>query len=68
MTFKCENPAALAGAYRVDVTMLPGKTDAPDYTASVIDLQVRCVVTHCAVSISLAHVIAELAFSPGRQA
>jgi hypothetical protein len=68
MSFKCEDPAALAGAHRADVTMLPGRIDVSGYTPSVIDLQVQSVVARYAVSISLALVIAELAFSPGRQA
>jgi hypothetical protein len=68
MSFKCEDPAALAGAHRVDVTMLPGRIDVLDFTPSVIDLQVQSVVARYAVSLSLAYVIAELAFSSGRQA
>jgi hypothetical protein len=68
MLFKCENPGALAGAHRADVTMLSGKIDVLDSTPSAMDLQVRSVVARYAVSLSLAVVIAELAFSSGRQA
>ena len=68
MLFKYEDPAALAGAHRADVTMLSGKIDVSDSTPSAIDLQVRRVVARYAVSLSLALVIAELAFSSGRQA
>ena len=67
MLFKYENPGALAGARRADVTMLPGRLDVPDSTPSAMDLQVRSVVARYAVSLSLALVIAELAFSTGRR-
>jgi hypothetical protein len=66
MLIKIEDPAALAGARRADVTMLSGKIHVTDSTPSAMDLQVRSVVAQYAVSLSLALVIAELAFSSGR--
>lgn len=68
MSYKRKDPAMLSVAHRADVTMLPGRIDVSGYTPSVIDLQVQRIVAHYAVSISLALVIAELAFSSGRQA
>ena len=66
MLFKCENPAALAGADRANVTMLPGRMDIADSTPRAINLQVRKIAARYAVSLALAIVIAEIAFSPGR--
>jgi hypothetical protein len=62
---KC--PAALAGAHRAEVTQLAGKNDYLEPTATTRELQVRCVLTRCSVSVPVAVAIAELAFSSGRQ-
>ena len=67
MLFKCKNPAALAGADRATVTVLLGKMDITDSTPCAIDLQVRRIAARYAVSLAVAVVIAELAFSSGRQ-
>lgn len=67
MTIKMKNPVALAGAHRVEVTQPAGKSDIPDSTPSALDLQVRRLVARYAVSLSLAMVIAELAFTSGRR-
>ena len=63
-----ENPAAIAVAHRVEVTDLAGKNDFRDSNPTALELQVRRVVGRYTVSLSLALVIAELAFSSGRQA
>ena len=68
MLNKWEDPAALAGADRADVTMLPGRFGGSDSMPSAFDLQVRWIATRYAVSLSLAIVVAEIAFSSGRQA
>ena len=67
MTLKLENPAALAGADRVEVTKLAGKNDCPQSTLSPLDLQVRRVLEVAPISRSLATVIAVLAYSSGRR-
>ena len=67
MSYKWEDPAARAGAGRANVTVPPGKMDTTDFTPCAIDLQVRKIATRYAVSLSLAVVIAEIAFSCGRQ-
>lgn len=67
MTLKREDPAALAGAHRVEVTKLAGKNDCPQSTPSSFDLQVRKVLEVAPVSHSLAAVIAVLAYSSGRR-
>lgn len=67
MLFTYEDPGALAGAHRVDVTMLPGKMNNADSTPSAVDLQVRSVVARYAISMPLAVVVAEMAYSAGRQ-
>lgn len=61
-----ENPAALAGAYRAVVTMPVSKDDLDTNKATSIDLQVRRLVARYMLSVPLAIVIAELAFSSGR--
>lgn len=66
MTPKRENPAALAGAHRVEVTKLAGKNDCSQSTLSPLDLQVRRILEVAPVSRSLAAVIAVLAYSSGR--
>lgn len=65
---KQENPAALAGADRAHVTKLPGRIDGSDSTHIACDLQVRRIVARYAVTLPLAMVIAQHAFSSGRQA
>jgi hypothetical protein len=66
MEINKENPAALAGAHRADVTMLVGKDDPLTNKANGIDLQVRRLVARYVLSVPLAIVIADLAFSSGR--
>ncbi len=67
MLIKWEDPAARAGAGRATVTVLPGRMDTADSTPCAIDLQVRKIATRYSVSLALAIVIAEIAFSSGRQ-
>ncbi len=67
MSYKWEDPAARAGAGRANVTVLPGRMDMSDSTPSAIDLQVRRIATSYVISLSLALVIAEIAFSTGKQ-
>lgn len=66
MAMKKENPGALAGAHRVEVTPLLSKNDCGDCTADLLNLQVRRVLARYAVSASVAVVIAEVAYSRGR--
>ena len=68
MALRRKDPAALAGAHRVEVTQLAGKNDFSQSTPSTLDLQVRRVLAVAPVSRSLAKVIAALAFSSGRAA
>ena len=68
MTLEQDGPGALAGAHRVDVIMLAGKSDVEGNNATSHDLQVRKVLDRYLVSVPLAMVIAEIAFSSGRAA
>lgn len=61
-----KDPAALAGAHRVDVIKLAGKNDITQTTPPHFELQVRKVLEVAPVSHSLAAAIAGLAFSTGR--
>jgi hypothetical protein len=65
---KKENPGARAGAHRADVIKLVGKIDVRDSTANALELQVRRLTRRYAISLSLALVVAELAFSSERRA
>lgn len=67
MVRTCEGPEAHAGADRADVTKLAGQNDIVDPTSTTIELQVRSVLKRYVVSVPLALVIAEAAFSSGRQ-
>ena len=66
MDIEKENPEALAHAYRANVTMPVSKDDPDINRATGIDLQVRRLVARYMLSVPLAIVIAELAFSSGR--
>jgi hypothetical protein len=68
MDLENENPGALAGAHRADITMLAGNSDVLIDTETTRDLQVRRLLTRYAVSHPVAILIAELAFAPGRRA
>jgi hypothetical protein len=59
-------PAALAGARRAEVTMLIGKDNFHTDTPVLMDLQVRRLLTRYTLSVPLATVVAELAFTSGR--
>lgn len=65
MEHKKADPGALAGAHRVDVTMLFGTDNIT--SANAIELQVRRLLTRYAISLPVALVVAELAF-PSRRA
>jgi hypothetical protein len=66
MDLENQNPGALAGAHRADVTMLAGKDDTCEDTPRPLDLQVRSLLARYAVSLPLAVAVAELAFASGR--
>ena len=66
MTVERKDPAALAGANRVEATKLLSKNDFAESTSTPLDLQVRKILATTPVSHSLAIVIAVLAFSAGR--
>ena len=68
MVLKAENPGALAGAHRVDVTMLAGKDDFDNIIATPVELQVRKLLTRYALSLPVATAVAEMAFGPRRGA
>lgn len=63
-----ENPGALAGAHRVDVTMLASKNDLDNIIATPTELQVRKLLTRYALSLPVACAVAEIAFGAGRRA
>lgn len=65
MEHKKADPGALAGAHRVDVTMLVGTDDIT--SANAFELQVRRLLARYAISLPVALVVAELAF-PSRRA
>jgi hypothetical protein len=60
-----ENPAALAGAHRVHVTVLAGNDDFLLGSPSALDLQVRHILKGFVLSPPVALVIAEHAFQAG---
>lgn len=66
MAVERKDPAALAGAHRVGVFELAGMNDIVQTTPPPLELQVRKVLEVAPVSLSLAAVIAVLAFSTGR--
>ena len=68
MVLKAENPGALAGARRVDITMRVGKDDIDNNIAGTVELQVRKLLTRYALSLPVAAAVAELAFGPRRRA
>jgi hypothetical protein len=68
MNLNWRDPEALAGADQVEMIELPSINDRADSRSSVFDLQIRRVVARYPVSLSLAMVIAEIAFASGRQA
>jgi hypothetical protein len=61
-----ENPAALAGAHRVHVTVLAGNDDFLIGSPAALDLQVRHILKGYALSLPVALVIAEHAFQVER--
>ena len=61
-----ENPAALAGAHRVHVTLLASNDDFLIGSPTALDLQVRHLLKGYALSLPVALVIAEHAFQAGR--
>jgi hypothetical protein len=65
---RSENPGALAGAHRVDVTMLTGKNDFDNIIGTPAQLQVRKLLTRYALSLPAAKAVAEIAFGLGRGA
>ena len=68
MSHGSENPGALAGARRVDVTMLASKNDFDKSIATPVELQVRKLLTRYAISLPVASAVAEMAFGPRRGA
>ena len=62
-----ENPGALAGAHRVDVTMLTGKDDFTNVIGSPAELQVRKLLSRYALSLPAAKAVAEMVFGLGRE-
>lgn len=68
MILSAENPGALAGARRADVTMLGSKNDFDDIIATPAELQVRKLLTRYALSLPVASAVAEIAFGPRRGA
>lgn len=67
MADKRENPAALSGADRADVTVLAGNDDVDSGTGTRRERQARHLLKFYAVSLPVALVIAEHAFDPGRR-
>ena len=59
---RSENPGALAGAHRVDVTMLASNNDLSNIIATPIELQVRKLLSRYAISLPVASAVAEIAF------
>lgn len=64
---KTENPAALAGAHRVHVTLLASNNDFLIGSPTALDLQVRHLLKGYALSLPVALAIAEHAYATGRQ-
>jgi len=62
-----EDPAAHAGAHRVDVTVLAGKDDIELDSGAARERQARHILRLCAVSLPVALVLAEHAFGTGRR-
>lgn len=67
MANKRENPVALAGADRADVTVLAGNDDVHHGTGTRRERQARHLLKLYAISLPVALVIAEHAFDPGRR-
>lgn len=66
MVSEMENPGVLPGTRRVDATVLTSKNDGFNNTPALIDLQVRRIIARYAISVSMARLVAEIAFSCGR--
>jgi hypothetical protein len=66
MSKKQENPGALPGVIRADVTMPVSKDDILNPTPTTIDLQLHRLLSRYAISADLALVVAEHAFCAGR--
>jgi hypothetical protein len=66
MVLKLENPGALAGAARVDITILVGNSDLADPIAGPLELQVRMLLARYVLPLHVATTLAELAFATGR--
>lgn len=66
MEEKKTDPGALAGAHRADVTMLAGTDDIDISSGNAVELQVRRLLASYAMSLPVALVVAEHAFSSGR--
>ena len=67
MADRAENPAALAGANRVNVTVLTGNDDVDLGTKTRRERQAGHLLKLYAISLPVALVIAEHAFDPGRR-
>ena len=65
MADQVEDPAARAGADRVEVIKLAGQIDFPNRTVSSRHFQVQRLLTRYAISAQVATFIAEYAFGPG---
>lgn len=63
-----DDPGALAGARRVGVIVLEGKNDDPEDKPAATALQVTRLRRRFRLSLPLAMVIADIAFSTGRAA
>jgi len=66
MSTEKENPAALAGAHRVHVTLLASNNGFLIGSPTALDLQVRHLLKGYALSLPVALAIAEHAFQAGR--
>jgi hypothetical protein len=67
MPDNAENPVALAGADRVDVTVLVGNDDVDLGVATLRERQAGHILTLYAISLPVALLIAEHAFDAGRR-
>jgi len=68
MPDKTENPVALAGADRADVTVLSGKDDVDVGTGGQRERQARHILKVYAISRPVALAIVEHVFGTGRRA
>ncbi|WP_133116159.1 hypothetical protein [Mesorhizobium wenxiniae] len=68
MEEKKADPGALAGAHRVDVTMLAVTGDADVSSGNTVELQIHQILARSSCSRPVAAVVAEHAFSTGRPA